>query len=94
MIALPDWDLTRWAVEVAGWTGAALILAAYLLLSIGRLSGQSVAYQWMNIVGAAGFVVNGWWNGALPSAALNVVWMLIGAFALGRMMGQRRRERR
>lgn len=94
MIALPDWDLTRWSVEVAGWAGAALILAAYLLLSMGRLTGQSPIYQWMNIVGAAGFVVNGWWNGALPSAALNVVWMLIGAFALGRMMGRRRRERR
>jgi hypothetical protein len=39
----------------------------------------------MNVVGAAGFVVNGWWHGALPSASLNVVWMMIGAYALWRM---------
>ena len=70
------------AVEVVGWGGALLILLAYLLISAGRLTGQSPVYQWMNIVGAAGFVINGWWHRAIPSTALNVVWMGIGAFAL------------
>ena len=70
------------AVEVVGWTGALLILLAYLLMSAGKLTGQSPAYQWMNIVGAAGFVINGWWHHAIPSTALNVVWMGIGAVAL------------
>lgn len=73
------------AIEVAGWTGAALILIAYLLLSMGRLTGQSAVYQWMNVFGAAGFTINGWWHGALPSAALNVIWMLIGGVALWRI---------
>jgi hypothetical protein len=77
--------MTEIAVEVAGWSGAALILIAYLLLSMGRLTGQSSVYQWMNVVGAAGFIVNGWWHGALPSAALNVIWMLIGGVALWRI---------
>ena len=78
------------AVEVAGWAGAALILLAYLLLSVGRLTGQSPVYQGMNLFGAAGFMINGWWHGALPSAALNVVWMLIGGFALWRIWARRR----
>ena len=78
------------AVEVAGWLGAALILVAYMLLSMGRLTGQSIVYQWMNVVGAAGFTINGWWHGALPSAALNVIWMLIGAVALLRIAAPRR----
>ena len=30
----------------------------------------------MNVVGAAGFVLNSGYNGALPSAGLNVVWAL------------------
>jgi hypothetical protein len=70
------------AVEVAGWVGALLILLGYLLISAGKLTGQSPAYQAMNIVGAAGFVINGWWHGAIPSTALNVVWMGIGVVAL------------
>lgn len=70
------------AVEVIGWIGAALILGAYALLSTGRARAESLAYQLMNILGAAGFVVNSGWNGALPSAAMNVVWMGIGIYAL------------
>ncbi len=52
---------------------------------MGKLTGQSPLYQAMNVVGAAGFIVNGWWHGAVPSAALNVVWMLIGAIAWWRI---------
>ncbi len=63
----------RLAVEVIGWTGALLILGAYALLSAGKLKARSLTYHLMNIVGAAGFVVNSGWNGALPSAALNVI---------------------
>ena len=80
-------------MEIAGWAGAALILLAYLLLSMGRLAGQSPAYQWMNVFGAAGFVINGWWHGALPSTSLNVVWMGIGIVALSGIWRKRRRSR-
>ena len=75
-------------VEFAGWAGAILILTAYLLLSAGRLTGQSLAYQLMNVVGAAGFVINGWWHRAIPSAALNVLWLLIGAIASWRILSR------
>jgi hypothetical protein len=77
------------AVEAVGWTGAGLILLAYLLLSAGKLTGQSLVYQGMNVVGAAGFIINGWWHGALPSASLNVLWLLIGAFASWRILKRR-----
>jgi hypothetical protein len=70
------------AVEVIGWAGAALILGAYALLSAGRLRADSITYHLMNILGAAGFVVNSGWNGALPSAAMNLIWIGIGLYAL------------
>jgi hypothetical protein len=79
-------------VEIVGWAGAALILFAYLLLSAGKLTGQSLVYQGMNVVGAAGFIVNGWWHGALPSATLNVLWLMIGLFASIRVLKRRKRE--
>ena len=56
---------------------------------MGKVTGQSPLYQGMNVVGAAGFIVNGWWHGAIPSAALNVVWMLIGGIALWRIVKRR-----
>ena len=90
---MPDfagWTLARWLVEIAGWTGASLILLAYLLLSLGRLTGRSALYQGMNVAGAAGFIVNGWWHRALPSASLNVIWMMIGVLALWRIRVRKR----
>jgi hypothetical protein len=37
----------------------------------------------MNVADAAGFVVDGWWHRALPSASLNILWAPIGAVAYG-----------
>jgi hypothetical protein len=71
-------------IEVIGWISALLILGAYGLISAGKLDARSRLYQVMNIVGAAGFVVNSGWNGALPSAAMNAVWACIGLYALAR----------
>jgi hypothetical protein len=80
------------AIEVAGWIAAVLILTAYGLLSAGKLTGKSVAYQVMNIVGAIGFVINTGYNGAIPSAVLNVIWVGIGVWALVKIRMSRGRE--
>jgi hypothetical protein len=55
------------------------------LLTAGRLQANDRAYQWLNVVGAAGFIINSGWNGAIPSAALNVIWAGIGLTALWRI---------
>lgn len=72
-------------IEVVGWAAALIILASYLLVSTGRLSGQSATFQWMNVFGAAGFILNSGWHGALPSAVLNIAWAGIGIFTLWRI---------
>lgn len=69
-------------IEVIGWAAAAIILAAYVLLSLGKLEARGYAYQWMNVAGAGGFIVNSGYNGAIPSAALNIVWAAMGLFTL------------
>ena len=69
-------------IEAIGWAAAVIILAAYILLSLGKLEGRSYLYQWMNVVGAGGFIVNSGYNGALPSAVLNVIWAAMGLFTL------------
>jgi hypothetical protein len=77
-------------IAVIGWSGAVLILASYILLSMGKLSGQSRTYQWMNVAGATAFIINSGWNGAYPSAALNVAWITMGIYALWRIERSRR----
>ena len=58
---------------------------AYALLTAGKVRARGAAYQWMNLLGAAAFVLNSGWYGAIPSAALNVAWAGIAAFALIRL---------
>jgi hypothetical protein len=70
------------AIEAAGWIGAVLVLAAYALASAGRLDGKSPLFQWLNLVGAAGFVINTAYHGAIPSMVLNIIWCGIAIVTL------------
>jgi hypothetical protein len=71
-------------ITVVGWLGAALLLLAYGLTSAGRLPPEGWRFQTLNLAGAAALTVNSAYHSAWPSAALNVVWIVIGAVALGR----------
>jgi hypothetical protein len=71
-------------VEIVGWTATVLILGAYGLNSSGKVQARSALYQWMNLVGALGLIINSGWNGAWPSVGLNVVWFAISLYALRR----------
>ncbi len=78
-------------IEVIGWSAAAMMLSAYVLLTTGRLSSRSGLYQWLNVLSGAGFIINSGWNGAYPSAFLNLIWMGIGLY--GVFLGSRVRAR-
>ncbi|WP_298399446.1 hypothetical protein [Sphingobium sp.] len=73
-------------VEIIGWTGAILVLIAYVGVSTGRLSGGSATFQWLNAVGATLFVVNTWWHAAFPSMVLNIIWSVVGFITLWRIL--------
>ena len=71
-------------IAVAGWTGAVLVLVAYVLLSMRRIDGHSTTYHVMNLLGAFGIAANSGWNGAIPSTVVNVIWIGIAIYALSR----------
>ena len=74
-------------VEIVGWVGIGLILAAYYLVSVKKVEGDSGLYQWLNLVGAVGIVVNTLTHRAWPAMALNIVWGVIAVRTL--MMGRK-----
>ena len=74
--------MMHYMVESVGWAAAAMMLSAYVLLTLGKVSSRSKAYHWLYILSGAGFIINSGWNGAYPSAFINVVWMFIGLYGL------------
>jgi hypothetical protein len=46
-------------IEVVGWAGSLAVLAAYALLSTGRMRARSFGYQALNIAEALGMAING-----------------------------------
>ncbi|HSX55198.1 MAG TPA: hypothetical protein VLG14_07870 [Sphingomonas sp.] len=79
-------------VDIVGWAGAVLVLAAYALVSTKRLDGDSIVYQSLNVAGAMGMLINTYVRGALPSAALNVIWIGMGVYVLAKVIFGRRRD--
>jgi len=69
-------------IETLGWIGSGLCLSAYLLTSIGKLSGDSALFQTMNFIGGTTLAINVIWHQAWPAAVLEVCWALIGLVAL------------
>ena len=77
-------DLTVIAINVVGWIGMALLISAYALVTAGKLHGPGLTFQLMNLFGGGFLMVNSGYYGAWPSAALNLVWVVIGLVGLSR----------
>jgi len=73
-------------ISAIGWLGAVAILAGYGLVSSRALQPDSYRYQLINIAGSVGLMVNCYASGALPAAALNLLWMIIGAVVIVRRL--------
>lgn len=69
-------------IEIVGWLGAGLILAAYFLLTEGKLTAKSKTYHLLNLIGGLGIVANAISNSAYPPAGLNIVWIAIAAYGM------------
>lgn len=77
-------------LDVLGWIGVAALLLAYGLVSVRKLEGDSALFQLLNLAGSALLMANSFYYGAYPSVAVNVAWVGIGVFALGRIARRRR----
>jgi hypothetical protein len=68
-------------VDLGGWLGAVLVVAAFALNAFGSMDVRGRAYQVLNICGSTLLIVNTGWHRAWPSAFVNVVWVIIAAGA-------------
>lgn len=85
-------DNIEFIVNIIGWIGAVSLLASYFLISNGKVHGKSYLYQFLNFIGSIGFIVNSYYFGAMPSVALNVIWLFIAIFTVGHLILKARKQ--
>ncbi|MFI6425000.1 hypothetical protein [Promicromonospora sp. NPDC050880] len=78
-------------VTALGWVGALAGLVAYAMVSRGRWSADSLAFQCTNVLAAGTLLTVAAVNGIWPSAASNIAAILIGANALFTVFRAKRR---
>lgn len=77
-------QLRKYVWEIAGWTGALFALLAFSMNSLGAISSQSVMYLGMYSLGCLLMALYGFSKKAPASWVLNVIFLLMGIFALVR----------
>ncbi|WP_150451611.1 CBU_0592 family membrane protein [Arenibacter lacus] len=68
--------------DFIGWTGFLLFIASYFLLSVGKLKAERMPYHFMNVGGGLCLVVSAYDTQSWPNLYTNLIWMLIGFYAI------------
>ncbi|HTQ28732.1 MAG TPA: hypothetical protein VMI35_11405 [Puia sp.] len=69
-------------IDIIGWIGSAMVVAAYALNMYKKLAADTMLYYLLNIIGSACLIVNTFFHHAIPSAVVNIIWVLIALAAL------------
>lgn len=64
-------------VDIIGWIGSILVVAAYGLNSYQKIKSDSLSFLLMNLVGAISLIIYGYYYSAFANIFINVVWVII-----------------
>lgn len=70
--------------SIVGMVGAAMILAAYLLLQIGKMTTGGWRYSALNLLGSLMILFSLFFDFNLPALFIEVVWITVSVVALVR----------
>ncbi len=72
--------------ESIGWYGASAIMLAYALVSFNVISPSTFLYQLLNATGALGIVYISFKKKVYQPGVLNIIWAIIAAIAIVRLL--------
>jgi hypothetical protein len=75
--------------DFVGNLGVVCVLGAYLSLQMGRLALNGLMYSLINGLGALLILVSLFFNFNLSSFTIEVVWLLISAYGIGKYLRNR-----
>ena len=75
--------------DMVGMVGVGLILVAYALLQAGRVRGDALSYQLLNLVGALAVLVSLRYEFNLSAVLMESAWVLVSLYGIARGMRAR-----
>lgn len=81
-------------METIGWAGSAMVVAAYAMISLKRLTADSLSYQVLNFLGSILLIAFTVYKEAYPPATVNSIWAVIALISLSQMMVRKFRKKR
>jgi hypothetical protein len=72
-------------MDITGWGGSVLVVAAYGLISLKKVTADSALYQAFNLIGSICLIAFTAYKDAWPSASVNTIWAVIALISLGQM---------
>ena len=76
--------------DLVGTSGVLLMVIAYLLLQLEKLSGSAISYLLLNVAGAALVIISLMFRFNLPAFLMEVFWLLISLYGLMKPLFTRR----
>ena len=70
--------------------GVVLVLFAYLLLQLGKMSPASIRYSFLNTLGSVLILVSLFYHLNIASAVIEVAWLIISLYGLIKALCLRR----
>ena len=70
------------SIEIIGWYGVVALIIAYGLISFSLLKSSDFVYQFLNLTGAIGIIVDTFSKRDYQPTAVNIVWAIIAFIAL------------
>jgi hypothetical protein len=80
-------------MEIVGWSGSAMVVAAYILNIRGKLQARSAVYIWLNIVGSIFLIGYTFYLKAYPNTVVNLIWVIVAAYSLIKVYLQNKKNK-
>lgn len=75
--------------DILGTLGVAVIILAYVLLQLGQIRSEHLAYSLLNAIGAFCILVSLYYSFNFPSFIVEFFWLLISLFGIGKYLRQK-----
>lgn len=74
--------------DIIGIMGVCLVLTAYYLLTVGKMTALHLNYQFLNLFGSAFVLFSLFYNWNLSAVIIEIAWILVSAIGIYRAIKQ------